>query len=102
MNTSTKQTNLERAPSFLASLIPILITGIVLTLSVFVYEAEPHVSILLGGFVAGLVAYAYGFSVNEIQQGLKDSIARALPSLIILLIIGMIISVWITIGKALI
>ncbi len=88
----------QKAPPLLLALMPLLISAAALALSVFVFETEPHLSILLGGLVAGLIAYIYGFTIPEIEQGMKDSIARAIPSLIILLIIGMIISTWIASG----
>lgn len=80
------------------AMIPILVTGVALGLSVLKYDANPHGSFIVGGLVAGIVAYIHGYSLKEIEQGLKDSVSRAIPSLIILLIIGMIISVWIGSG----
>jgi NhaC family Na+:H+ antiporter len=67
-------------------------------LSVFVYDAEPHIALFLGATVAGLISYMLGFSWQTIESGMITSIKRAIPSLIILLIIGMIISVWIASG----
>ncbi len=85
-------------PPLWVALIPILITGISLGISVFLYEAEPHFSLLLGAAGAGLCAYAWGYEWSSIKDGFKRSISRTVPSLIILLIIGMLISVWIASG----
>ncbi len=84
-------------PGWLA-MIPILVAGVSLGLSVFVIDAEPHFSLLLGAATAGLCAYLYGVSWAVIKKGFKNAISRTVPSIIILLIIGMLISVWIASG----
>lgn len=45
-----------------------------------------------------MCAYFYGVSWPEIKEGFKNAIARTIPSLFILLIIGMLIGVWIVSG----
>lgn len=85
-------------PSVWLSLIPVFIVGVSLTLSVFVYNAQPHIALFFGAVSAGLVAFWHGYSWESIKSGFTDSIKRAIPSLIILLVIGMIIGVWIASG----
>ena len=85
-------------PSAGLSIIPIIIVGIALALSVFIYDAQPHIALFLGATAAGITAFIHGYSWETIESGLIDSIKRAIPSLIILLIIGMIIGVWIASG----
>jgi len=85
-------------PPLWLALIPVLVTAISLGLSVFLYEAEPHFSLLLGAATAGICAYGWGYEWTNIKDGFKRSISRTAPSLIILLIIGMLISVWIASG----
>jgi len=95
--TSAKKENLSTPPLWLV-LIPIIVTIILLGYSVFVLDAQPHFSLFLGGTTAGLCAYFYGFSWITIREGFKNAIARTIPSLIILLIIGMLVGVWIASG----
>ena len=85
-------------PSFKLSIIPILVLAITLGLSVFLFETEPHIPLFFGATTAGLAAFYHGYSWEEIKAGFIESILRAIPSLIILLIIGMIIGVWIASG----
>ena len=94
---SPKRKDLPTPPAWLA-MIPIFITGIALGFSVFVIDAEPHFSLFLGAATAGLSAYLYGFSWAGIKEGFKHAISRTIPSVIILLIIGMLIAVWIASG----
>jgi len=85
-------------PPLWLTLIPIMITAAGLGFSVFLYEAEPHFSLLLGAAAAGICAYAWGYKWSSIKEGFRNAISRTVPSLIILLIIGMLISVWIASG----
>ncbi|TCO10613.1 Na+/H+ antiporter NhaC [Natronoflexus pectinivorans] len=85
-------------PPFWLALIPILVTGVSLGFSVFMFDAEPHFSLFLGATAAGLCAYFYGYKWNTIKEGFRSAINRTIPSIIILLIIGMLISVWIASG----
>ncbi len=92
-----KRENIPTPPLWLA-LLPLIITGLLLGLSVFLFEAEPHFALLLGAATAGICAYAYGYKWETVKKGFKDSISRTIPSLIILLIIGMLIAIWIASG----
>ena len=94
---STKKESVS-TPPFWLSIIPLIVTAIVLGYSVFILDAQPHFSLFLGGVTAGLCAYFYGVSWITIKEGFKNSIARTIPSLFILLIIGMLIGVWIASG----
>lgn len=84
--------------SFSISIIPLLFTGVALYISVFIYKTEPHIPVLLGTLVAGVIAYKLGFSWKQIKRAATKNIFQAMSALIILLIIGMIIGVWIGSG----
>jgi NhaC family Na+:H+ antiporter len=94
---STKSKSVETPPVWL-SLIPIVVTAGLLGFSVFVLDAQPHFSLFIGAVVAGLCAFANGVAWVEIKRGFKEAIARSIPSLFILLIIGMLIGTWIVSG----
>ncbi|TCK92746.1 NhaC family Na+:H+ antiporter [Natranaerovirga hydrolytica] len=85
-------------PSIRLAIIPILVVIIALTFSVFIFDAEPHIALFFGAATAGIVAFVHGYSWETIQSGFTESVHRAIPSLLILLIIGMIIGVWIASG----
>jgi len=78
--------------------IPILVTIVLLFFSVFVVDTKPHFALFIGAATAGLCAYWHGFSWKTIKEGFQHSIARTIPSIVILLIIGMLIAVWIASG----
>lgn len=85
-------------PSIYVSLIPLVITGLALWVSVFVLDTQPHFALFLGATTAGICAYASGCSWEVIREGFKGAISRTIPALLILLIIGMLIGVWISSG----
>ncbi len=58
-------------PSIYVSLIPLLITGIALWVSVFVLDTQPHFALFLGATTAGICAYASGCSWEVIREGFK-------------------------------
>ena len=92
-----KSDDVPTPPVWLA-LIPVLVTGILLVLSVFVVDTQPHFALLIGAATAGLCAFWHGFSWKTIMEGFKHAVSRTLPSIMILLIIGMLIAVWIASG----
>ncbi|NPV51750.1 MAG: Na+/H+ antiporter NhaC [Candidatus Methanofastidiosum sp.] len=94
---STKKEKLVTPPLWL-SLIPLIVTALVLGYSVFVLDTQPHFSLFIGAVTAGLCAYFHGVSWETIKEGFKKSISRTIPSLFILIIIGMLIGVWIASG----
>ena len=85
-------------PSIYVSLIPLVVTGLALYLSVFILDTRPHFALFLGATTAGVCAYASGCPWPIIREGFKQSISRTIPALLILLIIGMLIGVWIASG----
>ena len=85
-------------PSIYVSLIPLVIIGLALWVSVFVLDTQPHFALFLGATTAGICAYASGCSWEVIREGFKGAISRTIPALLILLIIGMLIGVWISSG----
>ena len=67
-------------------------------ISLVKYETDPHIPMLLGSVIAGLVAYKAGYDWKYIERGMIEGITQALQSVIILTIIGVLIGVWIQAG----
>ena len=88
----------ERRPSFAASaavcfgIILILVTGIVL------FGVGIHVLLILSLLLTGVFSYAYGYSTAEMLDGMKNSLGRATPAMIIFVLIGTIMGSWIHAG----
>ena len=86
-------------PSFIMAIFPILATVSLLMLQLFVYEDfTPHIPIALGLAITCLVGYFNGFKWDDIEDGIFRVISVALPSVSILLIVGMTVGIWIASG----
>jgi len=88
----------KRDPYIWEALISILGLIFFISLAILRYEADPHVPILLGVFVAAMVGLRAGFSWKEIETGMLDGITNSLQAIVILAIIGILIGVWILSG----
>ena len=88
----------KRDPYLWEALISILGLIFFISLAILRYEADPHVPILLGVFVAAVVGLRAGFSWKEIETGMLDGITNSLQAIVILAIIGILIGVWILSG----
>lgn len=93
-----KKNNEISTPPYWLALTPLVVTGVTLGFSVFLFDVQPHFSLLLGAVTAGICAYWHGYTWDTIKYGFKHAISRTVPSIIILLIIGMLIAVWIASG----
>lgn len=81
------------------SLIPVLVIVAVLAVAIIVFGQDPHIPILIGAAVGALIAvYGLGYTWEEIEKGIIDSIGSVMQAIIILAIIGMLIGTWIAGG----
>ena len=70
----------------------------IMAASISIYEADPHIPMLVGTLFAALIAVKIGYSWDEIQTSMFDGIYQALQAIIILAIIGVLIGVWLLAG----
>lgn len=87
-----------RAPTFLEALISLFSLVVGISVSIVMYGLDPHIPMLLGVFVASLIALRCGFSWQNVQNGMVRGITNALPAMIILMVVGILIGVWILAG----
>jgi len=96
MNKGTKQ---KKEPTFLISIIPVIITIALLSVSIIIYGADVHIPLIMGAIVAAAIAiFALGFTWKDIEQGIVDSIGSTMQAMLILAIVGSLIGVWIAGG----
>lgn len=78
------------------SLIPVIVIVGVLAYAIIVLGADPHIPILVGAAAGALIAvFGLGFTWEEIEKGIIDSIGSVMQAILILAIIGMLIGTWI-------
>ncbi len=88
----------KRDPYLWEALISILGLIVFISLAILRYEADPHVPILLGVFVAAVIGLRAGFSWKDVETGMLNGITNSLQAIVILLIIGILIGIWILSG----
>jgi NhaC family Na+:H+ antiporter len=88
----------QREPYLWEALISLFSLVVGISLSIVVYGTDPHIPMLLGVFVAAVIALIAGFKWEVIQDGMLQGISNSLQAVVILLIIGILIGVWILSG----
>ncbi|MDO5726163.1 MAG: Na+/H+ antiporter NhaC [Tissierellia bacterium] len=89
---------MKKKPSFLMGVMPIIFMIVSLTIGVGFMELRAEPIILISAIFAGILAYRLGYKWNELQEGVIDKIARALPATLILWSVGLLIGSWMYCG----
>lgn len=85
-------------PSILEALISLGFLVVVLAVGILVFGVDPHVPMFIGVIGAALMAMWLGYKWEEIEKSMMDGIYKALQSVCILIIVGILIGVWINAG----
>ncbi|WP_326907432.1 Na+/H+ antiporter NhaC [Sedimentibacter sp. MB31-C6] len=89
----------RKEPTFLISIIPVIVTVALLGISIIVYGADVHIPILMGAALATVMAiYLLGIPWKEIEEGIVESIGSTMQAILILAIVGILIGTWISGG----
>ena len=81
------------------ALIPIVFLILVLSVSIMVFESDPHIPIILTIIVAAVVAiFQLGYTWEELEEGILETIKMGMQATLILMVIGTIIGAWILSG----
>ena len=89
---TTRKANLFEAMFSLLFLIAIMAVGII------VFGVDPHIPMFIGVVGAALMALWLGYEWENIEKFMMEGITRALQSVIILIIIGILVGMWIDAG----
>ena len=92
-----------RKPTLAESLIPITFLIVLLSINVTVFGEEAldgsnQIVLILSGAVAALISIRLGIGWNTLQKGILHSINSAMPSMLILLLIGALAGAWMISG----
>lgn len=94
----TTETARDLPPLHLA-LLPIVLTLGLLAIQLFYYgDFTPHIPLVLGLAITGLLGVMRGQKWMDIREGVFHVIHVSMPSLSVLIVVGMIIGVWIASG----
>ncbi|MBN3522420.1 Na+/H+ antiporter NhaC [Paenibacillus apiarius] len=89
---------MRRQVSIGLAILPILALISAGAASIFIWKAGMFIPLVIGIIVTVLVGVASGYRWDELQQMMVNGVAKALPAIFILLVIGMIVGTWISSG----
>ncbi len=87
-----------RKPSFTLALVPLIVMGLLLGVGYGIYRIRPQVLLVAAAFITGCLAVLLRFSWKDMEKGIVDSIAKAMPAILIMLSVGVLIGSWIVCG----
>ncbi|MEX2321077.1 MAG: Na+/H+ antiporter NhaC, partial [Saccharospirillum sp.] len=98
MTDPTEMLNVKK-PGLALALTPVILTLIVLGIQLFYFgDFTPHIPLAIGLAITGLVGIKLGYKWKNIEDGIFHVIHVSLPSVSVLILVGMIIGVWIASG----
>jgi Na+:H+ antiporter, NhaC family len=93
---------MRREASMTEALLPIAVLIVLLTFNVFLFEdtlgGANQIALLLAASLAGIIAIRSGISWNKIREKIVSTIGSAMPSILILLLIGSLAGTWMLSG----
>ncbi len=92
------KTQKKREPNITIALIPILTMALLLIVGYGVYKIKPQVLLVCAAIITGCVALYLGLSWKEMQDGIVESIHKALPAILIMICVGILIGSWMCSG----
>ena len=93
-----KNSREPRMPKVWEALITLVLLVAVLAVGIVIYGADVHVPMFVGVCVAAIMALYLGHKWEDIEKMMMDGIYKALQSICILIIVGILIGVWINAG----
>ena len=86
-------------PSFIMAIMPIILTLALLAIQLFYFgDFTPHIPLAIGIAITSTFAWFRGYRWDDIESGVMHVIRVGLPSIAILMTVGMIVGVWIASG----
>ncbi|MDX2416668.1 MAG: Na+/H+ antiporter NhaC [Xanthomonadales bacterium] len=95
----TKEKPAEKAtPTFIQSLIPLFAIALFLGVGYGVFHLNAEILLIAAAAVAGSIALKLGYSYKEIEGGIIESMAKGMPAMLIVIVVGALIGSWIAAG----
>ena len=88
-----------RKPTLGVALVPVVLTLAILAIQLFYFgDFTPHIPLAIGLAITGIVGVYLGHDWKSLRDGSFHVINVSLPSVCVLLVVGMIIGTWIASG----
>ncbi|OFS63703.1 MULTISPECIES: Na+/H+ antiporter NhaC [Nosocomiicoccus] len=89
---------MKRKPTLFQAILPIIIMLLLLSIGFGVLKLRPEPLLILSSVFAGLITLRLGYSWKEMMDGIQEKISLAMPSILILISIGILIGTWMIAG----
>ncbi|MBU0861508.1 MAG: Na+/H+ antiporter NhaC, partial [Alphaproteobacteria bacterium] len=89
----------KNLPSLGLALLPVVLTLGLLALQLFYYgDFTPHIPLVIGLAITSLLGVLRGQEWMDVREGIFHVIHVSMPSVAVLIVVGMIIGTWIASG----
>ncbi|WP_246116438.1 Na+/H+ antiporter NhaC [Cobetia crustatorum] len=96
----TRDLMTPQRPSLVMACLPIVATLAVLALQLFVFgEFTPHVPLVCGVAMTAIIGWKLGYGWSAMEEGMMRIVRVGLPSIAILILVGMTVGIWIASGS---
>ena len=87
-----------REPKLRHALITFGCLVLIMSVGIIVFEVDPHIPMFFGVIVSAVMAMVLGYNWSSIEKMMVDGISKAMQSILILAIVGMMIGTWLLSG----
>ena len=87
-----------RKPTIKHALISLLGLVAVMVIGIVIFGADPHIPMFIGVIIAAIVGMTLGYKWSDLEGMMIDGISKAMQSVLILAIVGMMIGAWLLSG----
>ncbi|MBR5967953.1 MAG: Na+/H+ antiporter NhaC [Lachnospiraceae bacterium] len=96
-NIFTEEREIKR-PTIGHALISLLGLVAVMVVGIVIFGADPHIPMFMGVIIAAIVSMTLGYKWSDLESMMIDGISKAMQSVLILAIVGMMIGAWLLSG----
>jgi NhaC family Na+:H+ antiporter len=97
-NEIKNETRKYKEPGFVIALIPLILMLLLFGVGYGIYEIRPPVLLVTAAFLTGCIGLWLRFKWKVMEEGIVDSIHKAMPAILIMLCVGILIGSWIASG----
>lgn len=99
MTTRSSSSDERQMPSLQLALVPVVLTLLLLGIQIFYFgDFTPHIPLAIGLALTALVGIKQGLRWKQIEEGIFRVIHVSMPSVSVLILVGMLVGVWIASG----
>lgn len=89
---------MKSKPTLFEAVLPIIIMLLFLSIGFGILKLRPEPLLILSSVFAALITLKLGYSWQEMMDGIQEKISLAMPSILILISIGILIGTWMIAG----